>query len=102
MALTLWQIFLLLLNCYAVARLTARVAQSTTLNENNVQSSHLSTVSAVAFLIVSGWVELHFENWPNRVQAPVPFVMPATAYAVLFAQVLYSRRMSFRLLKWGS
>lgn len=114
MALTLWRIFLLLLNCYVVARLAARVTQSMTLNEFNVQSSFISTVSAAAFLwiggivllfpavlIVSSWVDLHFETWPNWVRTPAPFAVPAIVYAVLFAQLLYARRMSFRLLRWA-
>ena len=109
MALTLWQIFLLLLNCYAVARLAARVTQSMTLNEFNAQSSFISTVSAAAFLWIGGivllfpavlsWADLHFETWPNWLGTPAPFAVPAIVYAVLFAQLLYARRMSFRLLR---
>jgi len=114
MALTLWRIFLLLLNCYAVARLAARVTQSITLNEYNAQLSYISTIFAAAFLwiggivllfpavlIVSSWVDLHSETWPNWARTAVPFVLPAIVYAVLFAQTLYARRMSFRLLRWA-
>ncbi len=114
MALTLWRIFLLLLNCYAVARLAARVTQSMTLNEFHAQSSFISTMSAAAFLwiggivllfpavlIVASWVDLNSETWPNWVRTSVPFAVPAIVYAVLFAQLLYARRMSFRLLRWA-
>jgi|1186.fasta_scaffold306512_1 hypothetical protein len=113
MALTMWQTLVLLLNCYAVARLAARITQSMTL-EHNTQSSYVATISAAAFLwvggivlltpavlIVSSWVDVDFETWPSWVRTPAPFAIPAIVYSFLFAQVLYARRMSFRLLRWA-
>ena len=54
-----------------------------------------------AVLIASSWVDLHFEALPNWIRTAAPFAVPTIVYVVLFTQLLYARKMSFRLLRWA-